>query len=86
MSWQIAKVYIPAPYNSPGMVGRLTESVVPRLYGPDAVDAALDAGWIQEVSRHRDGFRRFSVQLTDQRTYRPITVTFLLSYRGEFLQ
>ena len=86
MSWQIAKVYIPAPYNVPGMVARLTESVVPRLYGPDAVDSALDAGWMQEVSRHRDGFRRFAVQLTDQRTYLPITVTFLLAFRGDFLQ
>jgi hypothetical protein len=85
MSWQIAKVYIPAPYNAPGMSARITESVVPRLYGPDAVESALDAGWLQEVSRHRDGHRRFSVQLTDQRTYNPITVSFLLSYNGAFL-
>ncbi|MBC7544345.1 MAG: hypothetical protein H7338_16615 [Candidatus Sericytochromatia bacterium] len=85
MSWQIGKVYIPAPYNAPGMVARVTESIIPRLYGPDAVDFALNAGWLQELSPHREGYRRFSIQLTDQRTYAAITVSFVLSFHGSYL-
>ena len=85
MAWQIIHLYIPAPYNSPGMSHRVKDTVLSQLYGAGAVDAALDRGWLQEVRPHPKGHRRFAIQLTDQRSYTPIPVTFLLSWQGEIL-
>jgi hypothetical protein len=86
MTWKLTHLYIPAPYNSPGMTARVQQTVLSQLYGPDAVEHALDAGWLQEVRRHPQGYRRFAIQLTDRRAYTPIPVNFLLSWAGDLLR
>lgn len=85
MAWNLTHLYIPAPYNQPGMQARVRETVQSQLYGPDALDHALAAGWLQEVRPHPRGHRRFQIQLTDRRSYSPIPVTFLLQWNGRLV-
>jgi hypothetical protein len=85
MAWQLTHLYIPAPYNRPGMPAQVKETVLSQLYGPDGVEHALAAGWLQEVRRHPQGYRRFAIQLTDRRSYHPIPVNFLLTWQGDVL-
>ncbi len=84
--WQLVHVYIPAPYGNPAMVRQVTETVLAHLYGVTDVEQALDSGWLSEISRHKEGYRRFAITLTDRKTYAPITVSFLLKQDGDTLR
>lgn len=87
MTWQLVHIYVPAPYKSPGIEASVARTVLPHLFGrtPANFDGLLDADWLDEVTPHRLGYRRFQISLVDRRHYQPIPVTFLLKYNGQFL-
>ena len=78
MAWLVDKLYIPAPYNRPGMAQQVRTTILTRLSGPEALQQALETGWLQELPTRPDGLRRFAIQLTDRRSYAPIPISFVL--------
>lgn len=87
MKLRVVRLTFSSRYYKPGMHANLERAILNQLRAYGSLNAALAAGWLQEMrpTRGPQSARRFVIYLTDKTFYHDIPVYFSLAIDGKVL-